>query len=185
MRQVAVASLASLVRSTRNMLSSICSMRSPMRSTSRAALDSASVGVGSAAGSRWRGVTWLSPVLRPGRMASQIRASGAVAPSSSTASATLNSRWKLTMSRCGSVLTSASSSSAWFSSGSAITHPSSRDSRLPSVTRLPGWLLPEVVSSAEIPEPRLAPSTSASATWIDTTPADASAPQNSTTARLE
>ncbi|MCY1245807.1 hypothetical protein D9M72_589810 [compost metagenome] len=156
-----------------------------MRSTSRAALDSASVGVVSAAASRWRGVTWLSPVLRPGSTFSHRRASGAVAPSSSTASATLNSRWKLTISRCGSWSISASSSSAWVSSGSATRHPSRRDSRLPSVTRLPGWLLPEVVSSAEMPEPRLAPSTNASATWIETTPAEASAPQNSTTARLE
>ena len=168
------------------MPSSIRSMMSPMRSVSRAAFASASVGVSSAPLSRWRGsAAWTPWPIASGNHFSTRRAMASVKKMKPRASTTLKITWKCSTCRRGSGSSWAMPCSASGSASEKTTQPATLKKRLPSATRRPPPGVPMVATSPMRPLPRLAPSTRHIATGTAITCAAASVAASSTTARLD
>jgi hypothetical protein len=163
---------------------SIVSTTSAWCSASRAAQLIARLGVASADGSRCCG-RCDAAAFGSVNSRSSWRDATLVRPTNTSASATLNAKWNSTTCWCTSPLVCCNHTWACGSSGIAHVAPITLNSRLPIGSRRSAIGARLVSSTASKPLPRLAPSTSPSATVTGTMPETAKVATSSTMARLE
>lgn len=156
-----------------------------MRSTSRVAQASATGGEETAVGSRYLAAIrpWSSPVS--GRIFSVSFAAAALSGRKIAARARLKAVWKLAIWRAGSASIAASSGAKAPIKGKSAIAPARRISRLPSGMRRAVRLSEKVSATRMMPEPILAPSTSAKPSVVGTTPTRVRDMISSTRATLE